>query len=320
MSYRLAFLVFAITLPTASAQEPITLKKLPGWVGALAWAPDNKRLAIGTGDGSISIWDAERGKKQRDLDGHRGSVSALVFATLGFEPEKSPLVSGGQDGSMLIYTFEKEEPVMTLTRRSAVLCLASFKTVLWSGSVDGFIGRWAPRDAKSYRAFGEHTSWVNSLAIDRDAKLLASGSSDNTVRLWSLETEKPLHTFHIKEGEVRSVSLSPDGKTLAAGIRYGGLKVWDVETKKLLADLHLYPDETWAVRFTPDGKALACAGGAWNKPSAVHLFRAGDWKETKMLPLTGEGLCLAISNDGRRLAAGTWDRTVRIWPLESDPK
>ena len=38
-------------------------------------------------------------------------------------------------------------------------------------------------------------------------------------------------------------------------------------------------------------------------------------RQDATLKHTGEVLCLAISPDGRRLAAGSWDRTVKVWDL-----
>jgi WD40 repeat protein len=165
-----------------------------------------------------------------------------------------------------------------------------------------------------------HTSWVNGLAIDKSGELLASAGSDNTVRLWEPKSLQEIHTFPVKEGEVRSVAISPNSKLIAAGIRYGTVRVWDIETTKEVASLKGHAGETWAVAFTPDGKTLASAGGDWNKPGDVRLWDVATWKESATLKHSGEVLCLAISADGRRLAAGSWDRTVKVWDLTRMPR
>ena len=43
---------------------------------------------------------------------------------------------------------------------------------------------------------------------------------------------------------------------------------------------------------------------------------AGSWSERAVLQHTGEGLCLAFSPNGERMAAGSWDGAVRVWKLE----
>lgn len=185
--------------------------------------------------------------------------------------------------------------------------------------MDGAIRIWE-RAGKPKRILRDHTSWVNSLAIDKEETLLASGSSDNTIHVRTLKDLKIRDTFRVSEGEVRSVALSPDGKLLAAGIRYGWVRVWDLDSKKVVFNTKAHEGETMAIAFTPDGKTLASGGGDWNKPGEVRLYDVAAWKERATLKHSGEVLCLAISPDGRLLAAGAWDRTVRIWELEAKKK
>ena len=44
------------------------------------------------------------------------------------------------------------------------------------------------------------------------------------------------------------------------------------------------------------------------------------WQERTTLKHSSEVLFLAISPDGRALAAGSWDRTVKIWDLSGLPR
>lgn len=317
---RLLLPAFLLLLaPSAFAQEPLVLKDLPGWVGAIAFAPDNTHLAIGTSNGGISLWDAVTGKKRLDLEGHADAVAALAFS-----PDGQWLASGGYDQRIMVHALDKGISKV-LTRRifkghnGAVLALAFDKDgQLHSGGIDGAIRRW-PADLIPVRvpdSLSEHTSWVNSLAFDRAGNWFASASSDNTIHLVELPRRpKGKHVLHATEGEIRAVAFAPEGKHVAAGIRYGTVRVWDVATRKEAASFKAHAGETWAVAFTPDGKTLASVGGDWNKPSQVRLWDVGTWKEKAPLELSGEGLCLAISADGSRLAAGSWDRSVRIWKM-----
>ena len=110
------------------------------------------------------------------------------------------------------------------------------------------------------------------------------------------------------------MAVSRDGKTVAAGVRYGTVKVWDVRTGKERT-LKGHVSDVWGVVFTPDGKTLISGNGDWDQAGDVKLW---DWqaeKEHAALKHSGEVLCLAVSPDGS-LAAGSWDKTIKVWELE----
>src|SRR5262245_19162246 len=73
----------------ACGDELITLRGHGGWVGAVAFSPDSRRLAVGAGDGRVTIWDAVLAKKIVMLQPHADAVAALAFS-----PDGSKLISG----------------------------------------------------------------------------------------------------------------------------------------------------------------------------------------------------------------------------------
>jgi WD40 repeat protein len=304
-----------LTAPLA-AQAPVILKDNAGWVGAVAFSPDGKHLAVGTSDGAIGVWEVPGGKKVVASGSHQDAVSALAWSKDGKQ-----IVSGSHDGTAIRHVPALERRSMTVqvpyeSAGGAVLSIALGADGKrgFAGKMDGTIREWAPHLNVEVAVYRHHTSWINGLALDRTGARIASASSDNTVQVRGVKEFDELHTFRVREGEVRSVAFAPDGKSLAAGIRYGTVRVWHLESKKEVS-LQAHVGETWAVAFTPDGKTLVSGGGDWNKPSQVRLWDTASWKERAALPHSGEVLCLAISPDGRWLAAGSWDRTVRVWDL-----
>jgi WD40 repeat protein len=94
------------------------------------------------------------------------------------------------------------------------------------------------------------------------------------------------------------------------------LRVWEASTGKPIARLR---GEVYSpLAFSPDGKVLACAWNVdgRNTVGAVRLlaFPGG----APLATIKGDiGLinCLAFSPNGRLLAAGCYDKTIKIWNL-----
>jgi WD40 repeat protein len=65
------------------------------WIHDLAYSPDDRLLASGSGDQSIKIWNVATGEEQETLKGHTEKVLSVAFS-----PDGSQLASTG-DGALL---------------------------------------------------------------------------------------------------------------------------------------------------------------------------------------------------------------------------
>lgn len=131
---------------------------------------------------------------------------------------------------------------------------------------------------------------------------------------------------------VTALTFTPDNKKLIVGGAYE-LTIWDVEQAKLEKRMFTRAERAYAMTFLPDGM-LAVAGGRPGQEGDVRVYNlnAGNAKTEngiaivdgvhdpavmiKELTETDDSvLCLAVSADGKKLAAGGCDRLVRIWDL-----
>src|SRR5260221_504966 len=65
------------------AQATVTLKGHNAEVTSVVFSPDGKRLASGSVDRTVKVWDALSGKEQLSLKGHTGSVYSVAFSADG---------------------------------------------------------------------------------------------------------------------------------------------------------------------------------------------------------------------------------------------
>jgi len=160
-----------------------------------------------------------------------------------------------------------------------------------------------------------HSSFVNSLAISPDGKILASGSWDKTIKIWNLETGELISTLTGHSDRVNSVAISSDGQMLASGSSDETIKFWDLHSGELLCTFPGHSMEVNSVAISPNGLVIASSGGADNTIKLWNL-RTGELLRT----LRGHSdnvNAVVFSPDGKILASGSSDATSKVWDVES---
>ena len=206
--------------------------------------------------------------------------------------------------------------------------------LLASAGADGTVRRWDPVTRRPVGAplHASARNGVSGVAFSPDGKLLASAGGDGTVRRWNPVTGRPVgaplhasaHTTTQTPARpgVRAVAFSRDGKLLASAGADGTVRRWDPVTGRAVgAPLHASAryGVNW-VAFSPDGKLLASADGdgtvrLWN-PATGRLVAT---IRITSVPVGASGNALygvsgvAFSPDGKLLASGDTDGSVRRW-------
>ena len=76
-------------------QEIFTLKGHTDSINSVAFSPDGKRLATGSSDGTVKIWDAATGQETFTLKGHAEGVGTVGVECVAFSPDGKRLACGG---------------------------------------------------------------------------------------------------------------------------------------------------------------------------------------------------------------------------------
>lgn len=197
------------------------------------------------------------------------------------------------------------------------------------------------------------TQAVTGLAISEDGRLLAV-SHARGIALWDLESRQGPEELTALPSIVRSLGVSTNG-LVAVGTGWGDVAVFDLATGQRLAlgqaggsgrALALAPSGQWVATDGPNdtlniyrlpGLALErslrlpnginrvelsargerLAVGPWE--GGPMVLRTADWTIERSFELSaGDWLRgIRLSPDGRRLAAVTSDRTVRVWDVDT---
>jgi WD40 repeat protein/serine/threonine protein kinase len=85
-------------------EAPVILRGHSDVVNSLVWSRDSSRLATGSSDGSIRIWDVATGQEALSLRGHVGKVLAAAWSRDG-----SRLATAGQDTAVKVWDAAAKE-------------------------------------------------------------------------------------------------------------------------------------------------------------------------------------------------------------------
>jgi WD40 repeat protein len=284
----------------------------------IAYSPDGLRAASAGEDWLIGYYNPGYNTTM-NLSGHRGPVNSVAFST-----DSKWLVSGGEDGKILVWN-------------------ALFPYIVHSLISPAAQGR----------------RWnVEGMVFSPDSKVLATSNWDNSIRFWDVEKGVILNEFYPNQGTLGVISMSPDGKKVAFSAGAGPHRVWDTQGNVLMT-LDIPADSgVYGTGFSPDGKWLAtdkdagktvCWWGLVGQgnicepipgdriatrfeflPDGKTMATASDtevllWDMTVTPPkprvlgvANGFIFGLAISRDGKWLAAGDGNFTVRLWNLETE--
>jgi len=301
-------------------RDELTLLGHAANVYGVAFSPGGQRLASGSDDKTVKIWDSATGKELLTLQGHAAGVWSVAFS-----PDGQRLASGSDDKTVKIWDSATGNGLLTLHGHAGGVRRVVFSPDgqrLASGSDDKTVKIWDSATGKELLTLQGHAANVNSVAFSPDGQRLASGSDDKTVKIWDSATGKELFALKGHAGWVMSVAFSPDGQRLASGSMDKAVKIWDSATGKELLTLQGHAGGVDRVAFSPEGQRLASAGsdGAgsstvkiWDSATGTELFSL---KQTALLLQEGGAQFvgrLAFLPDGPRLYSSEYVTTVTSW-------
>ncbi len=199
--------------------------------GVIAYSPDGRFLAIGTGyafnggKSNVKVWDTTT---LEEVGGGPLIQTTHKVTSVAFTQDSKWLVASVQDGDLRIWDTQTwAEPRQITVGRVGVMALspttANYPQKIALGSGLG-LSLWDFETGTLDRVFTRRRAM--GVTFSRDGRNVVSGGSDHTVRVWDVATGMQLRSFHAHKDLVYGADFSPDGNTLASVGTGGFLNLW----------------------------------------------------------------------------------------------
>jgi WD40 repeat protein/tRNA A-37 threonylcarbamoyl transferase component Bud32 len=302
----------------------VATKNNTQYITALAFSPDGKILASGTGYSAseIRLWDAATGAQIGQLEGHGSWVTSLVFW-----PDGKKLASGSGDQTIRTWDVPGRKCLDVLRgSRSEVwkLALLPDDKTLVSGAKDGAVWVWDTSvthphqpyitiPAPNLAIWNFSSDGHSILILDHQGHLIQSAAGDSQQPSPVLDV--PANFF--------SYCFSKDGRFLAVCWTNGVLQVWNTAQGILLHQMTNETGQVDARTFLANGRELITYS---DRDSLLHQLDLAtgheiqswpvpsDWWD--ILPTPDERSCLLV-RDGGSILRNLTDGSQQQLPLDA---
>jgi serine/threonine protein kinase/WD40 repeat protein len=301
------------------------------WAIGIEYSPAGDRFATGGGDQVIRLWDVSGANASKpalvgQMQGHLNEIWDIAFL-----PDGRRIASVGKDATLRIWSAEPpaEKSVMmpTVSENNAFVGSEPGGHFGWFAGVSNNFLQVDLRTATVMKTVSLESEPLRKVgrgdAILFEKGKLFFGTTDGRFVSKLLGSEEPLQTVGVHPPELSIYRASPDWRTAFGVNRTNGTYgLWDLGSGRFIDAIPDF-DISQATfgwergkrsAFSPDGRLFAYAGPDFtiiirdvHARRNVGVLRGHTWNI----------YCIRFSEDGRRLASGSWDGQVRVWDPET---
>ncbi|KAM3935805.1 WD repeat-containing protein 3 [Leptodactylus fuscus] len=216
----------------------------------------------------------------------------------------------------LLVSAKGELKVVVLLQNNSVECFTMATDPIQTGTIES---------AKSSRlTLGGHRSDVRTVAFSSDNIAMLSAAAES-VKIWNRSTLQCIRTMSC-EYALCSVFV-PGDRHVIVGTKSGKLQLFDLSSGTELDAVDAHDGAVWSIALSPDQRGFTTGGADkcvkfWefelvNDDDGTQSSRRLSVKQTRVLQMDEDVLCVRLSPDGRLLAVSLLDCTVKIFFVDT---
>jgi WD40 repeat protein len=257
-----------------------------GCVLSITLLQDNK-IATGSDDNSIKIWDLLTRDCIKTFIGHFESVNCIAF--LG----NNKIASGSEDDTIKIWDIITGICLQTLTGHSSSIFHIIFlsNNMIASASLDKSIKIWDINTGDCLRTMIGHSSQVLCLVLINDYKI-ASAGFDGSIKIWDINTGDCLRTMEGHSSQVLCLALINDCK-IASGSEDLSIKIFDINTGNCLKTMTGHSKSVCSIGKLNENQIVS---GSYDRSLKIWSLDTGECTNTLVTESNVYGLSILNEN------------------------
>lgn len=298
---------FLFTIRDYDTGSVVAEKKLR--VHAVDVNPDSSRVAA-VGD-AVTIFDAMTGQ----VTAASGELSDW-HNHVKYSSDGDWLVTASSDQTVAIFdpesaTEKNRFPVQRATTRG--LAVDPDGQMIATSATDGTVRLWDADTGTPTKVFWGHTSWAGDVVFANQGDRLISVDDKTGLKVWNPVADVGDFRTKTHSSTVYDVQYNSTGTVVATCSFSSTIRLWDVPSGKRLKTFSEHSAAVNDIDISADDCWLASASS--DKTVRIHDMAGATSKRLKELP--DEALCVTFSPNGKLLAAGAKDGTIRVWNVET---
>lgn len=178
-------LVATLSVPRPEGPKPSDKSSSKKFVLSVAWSPDGRRLACGSMDGTISVFDVARAKFLHHLEGHFMPVRTLAYSPA----DPRLLFSASDDAHVHMYDSEGKTLIEAMSGHGSWVLSVDVSpdgAAIATGSSDRTVRLWDLSMRAAVQTMSNHMDqvWGVTFLPGGGAGRLASVSDDKSISLY----------------------------------------------------------------------------------------------------------------------------------------
>ncbi len=315
-------------------------------VSSARFSPEGKRVASGTFQNTVELWDSTTGQRM-DVPGNPDSQASPT--AVGFTLDNAHVVSGSESELRL---WDIPNGVRIFAEDSTRIAVSNGGNRILAGGdhklriVDAVTGA-------NIRTISGIPNSLNAVAFSPDAQRVIAGLGHGSdaatpdwgkIKMWDASSGQLLTTIRGHGGGVSkpafkgvgAVAFSPDGTRVVTGgaadgtstnapIGNGKVRFWDPATGQLLRNVDAQYYDVTSLAFSRDGSLIATGSGydpivQGRLITSIQTLRIWEASTGRLLHSIGPNAqvnAVAFSPDGRQVLSGSDDNQLILWDSAS---